>query len=166
MVNIVIKRDGREDIFNSDKVKTAISRAFVEIDGAVTDESNIVIDRIANEISKTNKKKMFVEEIQDIVETKLMASNRKDVAKAYILYRNERTKVRDRNSKLIKAVSEKLMASNVQNQNANVDEKSFGGRMGEANDAVMKQYALDRFLNAQESRRCMFHGGSKIPCLS
>lgn len=143
MVNIVIKRDGREDIFNSDKVKTAISRAFVEIDGAVTDESNIVIDRIANEISKTNKKKMLVEEIQDIVETKLMASNRKDVAKAYILYRNERTKVRDRNSKLIKAVSEKLMASNVQNQNANVDEKSFGGRMGEANDAVMKQYALD-----------------------
>ena len=72
-----------------------------------------------------------------------MQSSRKDVAKAYILYRNERTKIRDRNSKLIKSVSEKLMAKNVQNQNANVDEKSFGGRMGEANDAVMKQYALD-----------------------
>ena len=86
---------------------------------------------------------MPVEDIQDIIESKLMQSSRKDVAKAYILYRNERTKTREKNSQLIKSVSEKLMATNVQNQNANVDEKSFGGRMGEANDAVMKQYALD-----------------------
>ena len=86
---------------------------------------------------------MPVEEIQNLIENKLMQSSRKDVAKAYILYRNERTKTRERNSSLIKSVSEKLMATNVQNQNANVDEKSFGGRMGEANDAVLKQYALD-----------------------
>lgn len=143
MVNIVVKRDGREDVYNPNKISTAISKAFKEIDGDITEESKVIIDRITNQITETGKKKMSVEEIQDIVETKLMASNRKDVAKAYILYRNERTKVRDRNSKLIKSVSEKLMATNVQNQNANVDEKSFGGRMGEANDAVMKQYALD-----------------------
>ena len=143
MLNIVIKRDGREDVFNPDKVHTAISKAFIEIDRSITEESKVIIDRITNEIAKMSKKKMSVEEIQDAVETKLMASNRKDIAKAYILYRNERTKIRDRNSNLIKSVSEKLMASNVQNQNANVDEKSFGGRMGEANDAVMKQYALD-----------------------
>ena len=143
MVQIIIKRDGREDIYDPNKIYTAISKAFVEIDGAVTEESKIIIDRITNQITETSKKKMSVEEIQDIVETKLMQSSRKDIAKAYILYRNERTKVRDKNSRLIKSVSEKLMATNVQNQNANVDEKSFGGRMGEANDAVMKQYALD-----------------------
>ena len=143
MVNIVVKRDGREDVYNPNKIHTAISGAFIDIDGTITDESKIIIERITNQITEMNKKKMSVEEIQDIVETKLMASNRKDIAKQYILYRNERTKIREKNSKLIKSVSEKLMASNVQNQNANVDEKSFGGRMGEANDAVMKQYALD-----------------------
>jgi len=143
MVNIVVKRDGREDVYNPNKICIAIGKAFKDIDGDITDESKVIIDRITNQITETGKKKMSVEEIQDIVETKLMASNRKDVAKQYILYRNERTKARERNSKLIKSVSEKLMAKNVQNQNANVDEKSFGGRMGEANDAVMKQYALD-----------------------
>ena len=76
-----------------------------------------------------------------------MQSSRKDVAKEFILYRNERTKIREKNSQLIQAVTEKLLATNVQNQNANVDEKSFGGRMGEANDAVMKKYALDYCLS-------------------
>ena len=130
MIDIVVKRDGREDVYNPNKIHTAISKAFVDIDGNVTDESNVIIERITNQITEMNKKKMSVEEIQDIVETKLMASNRKDVAKQYILYRNERTKIREKNSTLIKSVSEKIMATNVQNQNANVDEKSFGGRMG------------------------------------
>ena len=143
MVNTVIKRDGREDVFNPNKIHTAVSSAFMDIDGEITDESKVIIDRIVHQITEASKKKMSVEEIQDAVETKLMQSSRKDVAKRYILYRNERTKIREKNSRLIKAVSEKLMAENVQNQNANVDEKSFGGRMGEANDAVMKQYALD-----------------------
>ena len=143
MINTVIKRDGREDVFDPNKIYTALNKAFVEIDGEITGESKVIIDRIVHQITEASKKKMSVEEIQDAVESKLMQSSRKDVAKKYILYRNERTKIREKNSQLIKSVSEKLMATNVQNQNANVDEKSFGGRMGEANDAVMKQYALD-----------------------
>lgn len=143
MVQIVIKRDGREDVYNPNKIHTAISKAFIGVDGRINNDSEIIINRIVGQISELNKDKISVEEIQNIIENKLMQSSRKDVAKAYILYRNERTKVREKNSKLIKSVSEKLMATNVQNQNANVDEKSFGGRMGEANDAVMKQYALD-----------------------
>ena len=87
------------------------------------------------------------EDIQDIIEEKLMSSNRKDVAKAFVLYRNERIKIREKNMKLMKDISEKLSASNVQNQNANVDEKSFGGRVGEASDTVLKQYALDNCMS-------------------
>ena len=143
MINTVIKRDGREKRFNPNNIHSAIEKAFIGVDGAVSDDAEIIINRIVNQISELNKDKISVEEIQNMIENKLMQSSRKDVAKAYILYRNERTKTRERNSKLIKSVSEKLMATNVQNQNANVDEKSFGGRMGEANDAVMKQYALD-----------------------
>ena len=90
---------------------------------------------------------MSVEEIQDIVEEKLMASNRKDVARSYILYRNNRTKIRENKTQLMKEISEKLMAANVQNQNANVDEKSFGGRVGEASDTVLKKYALDNCMS-------------------
>lgn len=47
----------------------------------------------------------------------------------------------------MKEISEKLMAANVQNQNANVDEKSFGGRVGEASDAVLKKYALENCMS-------------------
>ena len=138
----VIKRDGRKAKFDKDKVKVAVLKAFIDVDGEETTYAKEKARDIANYIESLDKD-MSVEEIQDVVEEKLMASNRKDIAKAYIIYRNNRTKVRERNTQLMKDVSEKLMASNVQNQNANIDEKSFGGRMGEANDAVMKKYALD-----------------------
>lgn len=143
MVNIVVKRDGREVAFNPEKIRLAINKAFMDVDGGTSKESDSIANSITTKIHHFSEERMSVEDIQDAVEEELMKSSRTDVAKSYILYRNERTKVRDRNSNLIKAVSEKLMAKNVQNQNANVDEKSFGGRMGEANDTVMKQYALD-----------------------
>ena len=86
---------------------------------------------------------MDVEEIQDIVERGLMSTRRKDVAKAYILYRDNRSRERNRNSDMIKQIDKKLTAAAVENQNANVDEYSFGGRKGEAMNVFMKQYALD-----------------------
>ena len=134
----VIKRDGRKAKFDKDKIKVAVLKAFIDVDGEETTYAKEKARDIANYIESLDKD-MSVEEIQDVVEEKLMASNRKDVARAYIIYRNDRTKVRERNTQLMRDVSEKLMASNVQNQNANIDEKSFGGRMGEANDAVMKK---------------------------
>ena len=76
-----------------------------------------------------------------------MSSNRKDVARAYIIYRNTRSRIRDRNAAWVKAIKEKLSASNVQNQNANVDEKSFGGRKGEADAELMKKLALDDYMS-------------------
>ena len=60
-----------------------------------------------------------------------------------MIYRNDRTRVREQNTNLMKSIKEKLTASNVQNQNANIDEKSFGGSVGEASDTVLQQYALD-----------------------
>lgn len=140
---VIIKRDGREELFDKAKIENAIMKAFIDVDGEVSNDSHIIASRIASEIENIKKSKMNVEGIQDVVENKLMNTSRKDVAKAYILYRNERTKARDRNSRIMKMVDEKIAASNVQNQNANVDEHSFGGRIGEASNAVMKQYALD-----------------------
>lgn len=143
MISIVIKRDGREDKYNPNKINTAISKAFAEVDGSITDESKLIIDRITSQITDMGKKKMSVEEIQDIVETKLMQSSRKDVAKAYIIYRNERTKIRDRNSKLVQKVMERVDSTVDNRSNANVDEKSFSGREKEASADIGKLIALD-----------------------
>lgn len=141
-MNKVIKRDGREVDFDKEKIKTAILKAFIDVDGEETEEAINIATKISDEISNVNKN-LEVEEIQDSVESKLMSSKRKDVAKAYVIYRNERSKVRQKNSSLNKEITKGLLASNVKNQNANVDEYSFGGRVGAASDAVNKDYALN-----------------------
>lgn len=142
-MNLIIKRDGRRVLFDKKKIVNAILKAFNEVDDEVTDCAKNKANEIASFIENNYDENLTVEKIQDIVEEKLMDTNRKDVAKAYIIYRNNRTRIRQQNSKLMKEISDKLMAKNVENQNANMDEKSFGGRMGAVNDAVMKQYALD-----------------------
>lgn len=142
--NYVLKRDGRTEKFDKEKIEEAIKKAFLAVDGSSNEYSVNKAKNIADFIeSKILEESLSVEQIQDLVENGLMSTKRKDVARAYILYRNERTIERERNSNLIKTISEKISASNVQNQNANIDEHSFGGRMGEANGAVMRKFALD-----------------------
>ena len=72
-----------------------------------------------------------------------MRSERKDVARAYIRYRYKKEVARNYTNDFIDAIREKLNADDVQNQNANVDEHSFGGRTGEASGVVTKRLALD-----------------------
>lgn len=143
----VQKRDGRIVDFNEQKIVDAIVAAFVSVDGKVTEYAAEKATNIANYIKEYYLAKEDyipnIEEIQNLVEKGLMSTKRKDVAKEYILYREQRTKERNRNSQFMKQIGEKITASNVQNQNANVDEKSFGGRAGEARDELLKSYALD-----------------------
>ena len=140
----IIKRDGTIQKFDSMKIVDAILAAFKEVDGEISDYALIKAGNIADYIGEVAEtKELTIEEIQDMVEKGLMSTKRKDVGKAYILYRENRNKERVKKTVLIREVGEKLTASNVQNQNANVDEHSFGGRMGEAADALTKQYALD-----------------------
>lgn len=150
MASYIIKRDGRREVFNKQKVMNAVKKAFLAVDGTLTKAGVKKIRRIGNEVAKIVTKSTFplsVEDIQDIVEELLMDTDRKDVARAYIVYRNERSKVRSRNTNLMKTIEEKLMATNVQNQNANLDEHSFGGRMGEARSELMKDYAINYLLS-------------------
>lgn len=140
---IVIKRDGREEQFNKNKILNAIKKAFIEVDKNFNDESKLIAKNISDEISNMENEKMSVEDIQDIVENKLMQSERKDVAKAYILYRNERTKIRERNSRLVKKVIDRINSNVNNHSNANVDEDSFSGREKEASADIHKMIALD-----------------------
>ncbi len=140
---IVTKRNGNKVEFNKDKIVKAVLKAFIEVypDG-VTDDMQLYVHKIADEVA-ANSSDMSVEDIQDIVVRKLMASKYKDVAKVYIEYRYLHEMARNRYTELMDAVAEKLEARDVKNQNANVDEHSFGGRVGEASDVVNKQYALE-----------------------
>ena len=142
----IIKRDGREVAFNKNKIEEAILRAFVSVDGDVTEYAEQKAEKIADFIEEAaieTEEPYTVEEIQDMVEKGLMSTKRKDVAKAYILYREERNKARNFNDSRTQAMREKLLARNIENQNANVDESSFGGRKGEADSIIMKNFALD-----------------------
>jgi len=76
-----------------------------------------------------------------------MSTKRKDVAKAYIKYREKRTKERNWNNEMMRAAREKLTGARIDNQNANVDEHSFGGRRGEFDSIISKQYALDNCMS-------------------
>lgn len=140
----VIKRDGRVVQFNPDKIKNAIEKAMKKTSLGV-DIS--VIEKIIESFKSSKQfrdvEAIDVDSIQNFIETELMKSKRKDVAKEYILYRERRNRNRDSRSKLIKNIKKKLAAKNIENQNANVDEHSFGGRVGEASRVVTKEMALD-----------------------
>ncbi len=139
----VRKRNGNLQQFNSEKITAAIIAAMRS--AGVTDKDKAA-EEIAYEIEKelVNKhtKIIEIEDLQDLVEAKLMSSSLKDVARKYIRYRYDRERIRHSKTKLMADIAEKLNATNVENQNANLDEKSFSGRMNEANRVVMKDYAL------------------------
>lgn len=142
----IIKRDGRLVDFDQNKIIDAVLAAFRAVDGKETDYALIKAGNIADYIkekAETSSSLLDVENIQDMVQNGLMSTKRKDVAEAYILYRYERNRERNRKSNLLKTIGKHLMASDVKNQNANVDEYSFGGRRGEAANALMKDYALN-----------------------
>ena len=145
----VIKRDGTRVLFDPNKIVKAINKAMISVDGALYETDTA--EEIANLIAYENKD-MHVEHIQDLVEHYLMKSERSDVAKAYILYREERNKARVRNSKLVAAVMKRNDATAVENANANVDEKSFSGREKEASSDVQKIVALDYTLSPEVSQ--------------
>ena len=93
----VVKRDGRKVEFDKQKIRLAVLQAFNEVDKEETSYAKEKSRDIANyieEYAKKADKDLSVEEIQDMVEDKLMASNRKDVARSYVIYRQMRNLVR------------------------------------------------------------------------
>lgn len=90
----------------------------------------------------SSKESIHVDNIHDIIQRELIKKNKYDVVDSFIRWRKECEEKREANSDLIKEICKALNASDVQNQNANVDEASFGGRMGEATSKVTKKEAL------------------------
>lgn len=135
----ITKRDGRVVPFNKQRIYNAVLLATK----AVGSENPDIAENVADIVSEFDGELTSVETIQDRVENALMDLGHHDIAKEYILYRNERSKVRENKSRLVRTVFTKIDAKNVENNNANVDESAFDGRKKEASDAVQKIIALD-----------------------
>lgn len=158
---IVTKRDGRKVDFDKDKIKVAILKAFNEVDGEVTQYAKDKAREIANYIEMLNKE-FNVEEIQDVIEEKLMASNRKDVARAYIIYRNQRTNARQNTidkiiSEIVRSENEFVNTEN-SNKNAAVASTQRDLIAGEVSRDATRRYLLPKNISdAHEKGIIHFH---------
>lgn len=141
---VVIKRDESKEPYNFEKIQNAVIKAFSGCGQEVTPSILSKLSKYFENVFKDNERdEIEVDEIHNKVEQFLMKNNFFEVSRSYILKRYQKALKKTENERLTKGISEKLMASNVENQNANVDEKSFGGRIGEASRFVIKDYALN-----------------------
>ena len=141
----IVKRSGRREKFDGNKIKLALEKA----NESVPEKDRIsktIINNIIDKVEKLADKHdvMFtVEDIQDVIEEYLITINKYQLSRSYIRFRYMKELARDKYSEMMNVVANKLACKDIQNQNANVDEKSFGGRIGETSSLIMKQFALD-----------------------
>lgn len=148
MIQTVIKRDKSTQPFDMGKVKAAVGKAFDAVGATWEDDT---LSCLEEKYLNSESVEVDVEDIQDDIEHCLMATH-PEVAKAFIIYRAEHKHMRENDGKLMKGIIKKLLAQNVENQNANVDEASFGGRMGEGTRVATKEAAL-RYVISNRTRR-------------
>lgn len=154
MLQTVIKRDGRIVGYNEEKIKAAIRKAMLSTSNG---EDESLISRIADRIGVSGKEQMTVEEIQDRVEFELMKSSRKDVAKRYIAYRDQRSiarqaKTRDMFLEIIEAKN-----NDVTRENANMNTDSPAGMMMKFASETTKPF-VDDYLLTSEAREAFRNG--------
>ncbi|MEM5831687.1 MAG: ATP cone domain-containing protein, partial [Candidatus Aenigmatarchaeota archaeon] len=101
MIKKVIKRDGKIVDFDSSKIKNAIKKAMIATNSLDEKILEDVLKKVLKTIEERFKETIHVEEIQDIVESTLVSYNLFEVAKAYILYRKEREKIREEKKKIL-----------------------------------------------------------------
>lgn len=142
----VQKRDGRKVKFDKEKIKITVLKAFIDVDGEETAYAKEKARDIANYIESMNKS-MTVEEIQDQVEERLMASNRKDVARKYIIYRNERNKIRKSKTYAVFNSIVNTESNDVTKENANMNAETPAGMMMKFASETTKAYTDDELIS-------------------
>lgn len=154
MIQTVVKRDGRVVGYNEEKIKAAIRKAMLQTEMG---EDEALIQKIADRIGVTGNERMTVEEIQDCVEFELMKSPRKEVAKRYIAYRDQRNiarraKTRDMFLEIIEAKN-----NDITRENANMNTDSPAGMMMKFASETTKPF-VDDYLLSQEAREAVRNG--------
>ncbi len=145
MIEQIIKRDGRTAPFDLDKIANAIFGAAQSVGGQDYEMAHELAEQVEKELEKTVSEKIpTVEQIQDTVETVLIESGHARTAKEYILYRNERTRVREMNTRLMKVYEDLTFKSSIENdikrENANIDGDTAMGTMLKYGSEGAKQF--------------------------
>lgn len=154
MIQTVLKRDGRVVGYNEEKIKAAIRKAMLQ---TPLGEDESLIHKITDRIGISGKEQMTVEEIQDRVELELMKSPRKEVAKRYIAYRDQRSiarraKTRDIFLEIIEAKN-----NDITRENANMNTDSPAGMMMKFASETTKPF-VDDYLLSPEARQAVKDG--------
>ena len=154
MIQTVIKRDGRIVGYNEEKIKAAIRKAMLQTEMG---EDEALIHKITDRIGINGNERMTVEDIQDMVELELMNSPRKEVAKRYIAYRDQRSiarraKTRDMFLEIIEAKN-----NDITRENANMNTDSPAGMMMKFASETTKPFVDDYLLSA-EAREAVRNG--------
>ena len=147
----VIKRDGEKVDFDISKIANAIFKAAASIGGA--DKS--IAGKLAIDVCDTLKDRdtVTVEEIQDTVEKILIANNYDRTAKAYILYRDQRTKVREGKSHVTKMMEDLTYSSSsdmeIKRENGNINADTSAGMMYKYGSEISKWYSLEHLIRPE-----------------
>ena len=143
----VEKRDGTLQEFDFQKIVQAVKNVYKSIGKEGPEKVMFDLCEYYRKLSEKydsgkNTQPVPIESIQDTIRDILIKRNQIEAAESFILYRKKREEIRDKKSKMTKEIFKKLKGENIENQNANVDENSFGGRIGEATRIVTKEFAL------------------------
>ena len=151
MIQTVVKRDGRIVGFNEEKIVTAIRKAMLHTDKG---EDIHLIQQITDHVSFHGKPQMTVENIQNAVEIELMKSKRKDVAKAYIAYRNQRSIARKAKTRDMFLEIINVKSDDITRENANMKADTPAGMMMKFASETTKPF-VDDYLLSEESREAV-----------
>ena len=154
MIQTVLKRDGRVVGYNEEKIKAAIRKAMLQ---TPLGEDEALIQKISDRIGITGKDQMTVEEIQDRVELELMKSPRKEVAKRYIAYRDQRSIARRAKTRDIFLEIIETKNNDITRENANMNTDSPAGMMMKFASETTKPFVDDYLLSA-EAREAVRNG--------
>lgn len=146
MIQTVIKRDGRIVEFNKNKIFNAISKAMQNTENGV---DSFLIQKITEDISQTGNVEMTVEAIQDMVEMELMNSPRKEVAKKYISYRNQRNVARKAKTCNMFLEIIETKSNEVTRENANMNADTPAGMMMKFASETTKPFVDDYLLSPE-----------------
>ena len=161
----VIKRDGREDEFNKEKIINAVEKAFISVDGETSEYALNKANNIANYIENivtTDDTKLGIEDIQDLVVKGLMGTKRKDVAEEYVKYRQIRTLQRGNTTdkivnELVEGINDDIKDEN-SNKNAVIVSTQRDLLAGEVSKDFTKRLLLPKNISeAHEDGIIHFH---------
>ena len=157
MISYIIKRDGRRESFDLDKIANAVFRAAQSVGGTDAAMARDVAEKTCALYEQLHgSQEPTVEEIQDLVEIELRECGHAQTAKAYILYRYERTRDREVKSNLMKIMNEltfdSAKDSDIKRENANIDGDTAMGTMLKYGSSAAKEFYEMRVLKPEHAK--------------